>query len=421
MYDVVIVGAGISGLNTARLISKSYKSICILEKSKNIGGLIQTKYLNIPNHDKKVKIESGGAVVYDYQKNMLQLIKLFNIDVLSIPLNKNSKHHKDFWDSKKRKFPMDKRTTEKFFSLIQKLFSYMETKGDAYCRKYTLEQISLEIFSFQDTRFMEFCYGYASEFRIANSVVAKKNIQNELFNSKNIYIFKQGYNQLIQALYDSIKEHVVILTDSNVQKFIYKTNHIEIFYNNTSIKTKKLVFAIPREALKTMCDSFTPYEHSLFDSVQPSSLTRLYAQYDMSKKNNLWMKKLSFSTINNPIRQIIPVKKNIGFFQISYSDWYFADYWGKLNSNYSKIILKKLLSKTFQYQQIDNPIYFKKFYWPNAIHFWNTNINEKILFKKIHHLRPNLFISGESFSLNQGWCEGAIQSSIHVSKLLLNS
>ena len=68
---------------------------------------------------------------------------------------------------------MDKRTTEKFFSLIQKLFSYMETKGDAYCRKYTLEQISLEIFSFQDTRFMEFCYGYASEFG-ANSVVAKK-------------------------------------------------------------------------------------------------------------------------------------------------------------------------------------------------------------------------------------------------------
>ena len=91
MYDVVIVGAGISGLNTARLISKSYKSICILEKSKNIGGLIQTKYLNIPNHDKKVKIESGGAVVYDYQKNMLQLIKLFNIDVLSVPLYKNGK------------------------------------------------------------------------------------------------------------------------------------------------------------------------------------------------------------------------------------------------------------------------------------------------------------------------------------------
>ena len=165
-----------------------------------------------------------------------------------------------------------------------------------------------------------------------------------------------------------------------------------------------------------MCDSFLHYEHSLFDSVQPSSLTRLYAQYDMSKKNNLWMKKLSFSTINNPIRQIIPVKKNIGFFQISYSDWYFADYWGKLNSNYSKIILKKLLSKTFQYQQIDNPIYFKKFYWPNAIHFWNTNINEKILFKKIHHLRPNLFISGESFSLNQGWCE-ELYKALYVSKL----
>ena len=49
MYDYVIVGSGLSGLNTARLLSEKYnnKKICILEKNKRIGGLIQTKHFTI--------------------------------------------------------------------------------------------------------------------------------------------------------------------------------------------------------------------------------------------------------------------------------------------------------------------------------------------------------------------------------------
>jgi hypothetical protein len=33
-------------------------------------------------------------------------------------------------------------------------------------------------------------------------------------------------------------------------------------------------------------------------------------------------------------------------------------------------------------------------------------------------MRKNLFIGGESFSLNQGWCEGAIQTTEKIFKLL---
>ena len=63
-YDIIIVGTGIAGLNTARLLLKKYpeKKILILEKSKRIGGLICTKYLNVKNNKdktKKVKIEAG--------------------------------------------------------------------------------------------------------------------------------------------------------------------------------------------------------------------------------------------------------------------------------------------------------------------------------------------------------------------------
>ena len=42
MYDIVIVGAGIAGLNTARLLNNKNKKICILEKSNRVGGMMQS-------------------------------------------------------------------------------------------------------------------------------------------------------------------------------------------------------------------------------------------------------------------------------------------------------------------------------------------------------------------------------------------
>ena len=106
MYDYIIVGSGIAGLNTARLIHKPNLKICLLEKTNKIGGLIQSKYINIftkkkkkskqhnktkknnnKNKNKKIKIETGGAVVYSYQKNMLNLLKKYNIDVKELPMN----------------------------------------------------------------------------------------------------------------------------------------------------------------------------------------------------------------------------------------------------------------------------------------------------------------------------------------------
>ena len=47
MYDVIIVGAGIAGLNAARLLNNNNRKICILEKTNRIGGMIHSKFINI--------------------------------------------------------------------------------------------------------------------------------------------------------------------------------------------------------------------------------------------------------------------------------------------------------------------------------------------------------------------------------------
>ena len=434
MYDVIIIGAGIAGLNTARLLNNNNRKICILEKTNRIGGMLHSKFINITKKNKhksnakknktlknkfskkKVKFETGGAVVYSYQKNMTQLIDKFNIDVFKLPVDKNGKHRKDFWDDNTKK-PLSKSHQNKYYSLLKKIFRYMDKKGTSYCNKFTFEQIALQIVSLDDVRFIENCYGYSCEIRLTNSILARTNIENELFNSKNILIFKKGYNQLTNAIYNSIKNDIKLIKNCTVNKFKKYNNYYKVYTNKSSFKTKKLIFAIPKEALEKLCNSFTPDELRLFNNVQGVSLNRIFAQYDMSKKQNQWMKKLNFTTINNPIRQIIPLRKKLGLFQISYSDWYFADFWGNLSKNDTKIVLNKLLKDTFNHT-IDNPIKIWKYYWKDATHAWNPNIDYKKLYKKILHLRKNLFIVGESFSLIQGWCSGAVQTSVDVAKII---
>ena len=420
IYDVIIIGSGIAGLNLARLIDDNSKKICIIEKTSRIGGLIDTKFIQTKDNinKKKIKIETGGAVVYSYQTNMLNVIKHLNIEMSSFPINLKKKHHKDFLITNKTSKPLSKKYVHMYFKLVKKLFNYMDKKGKVYCRNYTLEQIALEFMTFKDIRFVEFCYGYSSEFRVANSVVARKNIENELFNSNKIYFFKKGYEEVIKKIYLSLSAHVTIKKKCQLLSFHEKKNICTVQTSTGVLTCKHLVLAIPKQAIDLLCGSFTIKEFKLFNSVESISLNRIFVQYDMTKKQNHWMKDIQFSTIDNPIRQIIPIRKKLGLFQISYSDWYFANYWSSLDTIHTKKILKQLLSEIFPDKQIDDPILFKKYFWKDAIHYWKPNINETKIYKKIQHIRPNVCIIGESFSLNQGWCEGAIQTSIDVSKIL---
>ena len=114
---------------------------------------------------------------------------------------------------------MNKNYHDKYTKLLKTVFRYMDKKGPKYCNSYTFEQIASETIEYEDVRFIEFCYGYSAEFRLANSLVAKKNITNELFHSKNIYIFKKGYSELIEAIYSSIKIKVDLKLHCNMNYF----------------------------------------------------------------------------------------------------------------------------------------------------------------------------------------------------------
>ena len=134
MYNIIIVGGGICGLNLSCLLNqKNIKNVCILEKSNRLGGLIKTNYVNLEvnkGDKRKVKYEAGAAVVFEYQKNMKNLIKKYNMDTMILPIDKKGNHYKNYYDGKIRDKVLSTETTDKFIKLLKKVFDYIDKKGD---------------------------------------------------------------------------------------------------------------------------------------------------------------------------------------------------------------------------------------------------------------------------------------------------
>ena len=62
-YDMVIVGAGLSGLSAATYLAKAGKSVLVLEKSPNCGGLLQSFSRNGYVFDAGARsIENSGII-----------------------------------------------------------------------------------------------------------------------------------------------------------------------------------------------------------------------------------------------------------------------------------------------------------------------------------------------------------------------
>lgn len=82
IYDVVIVGAGFSGLAAALTLEQENKNLKILmiEADNRIGGRSFSKYL-----DDGTSIELGGQWLDNKHDQMLKLIKQFNLQTYVTP------------------------------------------------------------------------------------------------------------------------------------------------------------------------------------------------------------------------------------------------------------------------------------------------------------------------------------------------
>ena len=402
IYDYVIVGSGISGLNMAYQILKKNKNkkVLILEKEERIGGRIQSVYLH-----NEMKYESGAIRFYPEHKNLLKLLKEFKYtkkDFLVIPNNYEKKYILTNTSKKK----------ETEFEIYQKLLSNKDKYDKEYLLSITLESYCKKVIGSDKLKYLKAINGFHHIFD-TSAEYGLQLIERDFVKVKEFYILKSSLTEFLYKIVDYIEErNALINLNEELKNFGENGKHISVGTKKNIYLTKNLILAIPQNGLKKI--SPIPEIRPLVNSVFEVPLNRMFAIYP---KNNYWYEKLPAVFTDTKIQRIF--KTGTRLVQISYTSGKNAEYWEKNHKNLPKLLHKEL-EKTFPDKKIGNPDYLESHFYDNGVHIWNKNVDGDEISNKIIKPREdmNLYICNEAYSLQQRWMEGGVEMGNRIIKLL---
>ena len=394
MYDLIIIGGGISGLHTAYKLQHLFK-ILILEKEPCLGGRIFT--VDFHGHN----IEAGAGRLNQNHKHFHNLIDDLDIPIVPIPGKISCVYNGQ---------PLKK---DVFRTLDPVLKQAKKTKIETL-QQYSFIEYTKTILSNDEISFIKGCFGYYEQIMKMNAYDATKLFDKGMHTKNKFSIVKNGMSQVIEKLNREIKDQCTIKCNTVVSSINYTSDKFTIKTNKKTYESKYCVCAIPKLAMEKLA-FFDPMRQRL-NTIGVKILCRMYAIFE---KKDIWFADLPKTTVNNEIRYIIPIDKEKGVIMISYTDSKFAKFWASLPEDQ---VIPTLQSKIKEALGVDipRPKYIKAFYWETGTAYWKPKCDSRELYQSIQQPYSNmpLYICGENFSQTQCWVEGAIESSSDVIKTL---
>lgn len=412
IYDVIIVGSGISGLNTAHQLKKKSPKlkILMLEKESRIGGRIQSINLH-----QNMNYEAGAIRFYPQHKKLLKLLgefKLTKKDFYKIPNDFPRKYA--FTQKKYQKF------TESELDLYQELLnpSNIEKIPTNQRLKVSLEEYATNVLGKAKLEYLKVINAFPHIFQTSMKY-GLELLDRDFIKVKEFYILKTlTLTDFLYLMLEQLEQNNLDLHLS--EEFISYTQKnsqiLEIQSNLKKYETKNLVLALPTLALQKLKVLPT----NLVKSTIPVPLCRMFAIYPA---NNYWYDDITATYSNENIQRIY--LKGSRLIQIAYSSADQAKFWKDLSKNQMKLKkeLQIELQRMFPKKTISNPEYLRTHYWDSGVHLWKKNKKGNEITETI--IKPlknkNLYICNEAYSKCQRWMEGAVEMSERVADLIIST
>jgi monoamine oxidase len=439
IYDLVVIGGGIAGLNTIYKYlkglpkGKTIPKILLLEAQPRIGGRVYTVKKNNQTY------ESGAGRFSKLHTSLFELIKDFNLESKLFPIPSEKLFIPRNDPSKK---VILKTQSEQAVKELERIIKEKKI-SEEYLTSRTLFQIAQELEKYSSPNIdilyqLNEMYPYYSEIHVMNAKDSLILLKRDFVNKLQYYVLGGGFEQIIDKIHENIKDKVKIKTNSRVidilehdnlnlfdikvekNKQTEKNTKQNIKQNIETYQARKVVFALTAHGLQEL--PFIKKQKELYSLVKlssPQPLYRFYIKYTTPFLNK------SIVT-DSELKFIIPYNKE-GLVMITYTDGPFTKYWRKLYlQSEEKVVkmitkkLKELLPNTEipEVEWIDG----ESAYWTHGAHYWlprKKYIDSNELENKIRNPSPNVWIIGEAFSNHQAWVEGALETSNKAVKELL--
>lgn len=249
-YDIVIIGSGLGGLQTAYILSKEGYNVCVLEKNKQLGGVTQNFVRD------NVIFDTGIHYIGSYDKNQVLYNYFKYLDLTEkLDVKKLDTNAYDIvsFNNEKNNYAF----ANGYNNFSEKLISYFPKEKNAII-KYTkkLQEISnsLPLFNFEyssnfSPRSEDITSGISNYLK---NITSNKRLQNVLVGSNIVYAgdenktpiyvhsvinnsyinsaykFNNGSQQIAVQLTKSIRKFGgTVLNKKEVSRFVFKDKEIE--------------------------------------------------------------------------------------------------------------------------------------------------------------------------------------------------
>ena len=323
-YDVVIVGAGITGCYLANRMAKQFpnKKILILEKNNRIGGRIIThKDMN------GINCEYGAMRIFkEYQPRITKLLDDLKLETIPVTyINKNN-----IFYCKNSVFYNDKlypeTDTKYFLNENEKNKNVFDTVNNNIVELYKKNNINKDFFKYENRikicSDVSYCkLGYRN-----NIINGKTNISNEnwkrysdingysnMYNNKcsflygsmenttlttkyTQYFIKNGFVELPKKLIENFKEiNYNELYHNKENKNILKNTDLLIRNNkndktnqNKTILTKELYLCVPKSNIDEIDGFNLNFISNYIETVIDKKLCKIFLYFE--EQDNFWNK-----------------------------------------------------------------------------------------------------------------------------------
>lgn len=429
----LIIGGGIAGLYTAYCLYERFgiSDITIIEKNDRLGGRIETLFIN----DTPIEMGAGGFL--DNQKCAMALLEKLNLtdqmvhsreyrkyaDLVTVQTNTYDKQHSQnvptFYQIKQITDINDTDFNHIMNSLVEKIENPSFNK---MIFGHTLYGVIEKIYGYEKAKKMLHIYGYEGD--LTQKIVSDEIKYISKINNSSVkyYCLKHGMHQIIDRLEKYVTSVGIKIIKNCECLDIHKNgNHYECITNQDTIASENVIFAIPRHNIIQI-----KYLHDLkpkLKKVLNKRLMKIFLQFPLINGKSWFDDITGILTSSTMISQILPVDKQNGIMLV-YCDETNAYLWHCLHKtgNLENEIFY-FLTKMFMDREIPKPTKMIVKYHKAGTHMWkpyvdNIKLREEIA-KPYEH--EKIYIVGESYSLYQQWCEGALESVEHLMDLLVNN
>lgn len=250
-FDIIVIGAGASGLCAARELTRVKMKILILEARDRIGGRM---YTNIPQNFTS-PIERGAEFIHGEASYTFQILKEARAEYVQIEGNTFQAHHDDMENAD-------------FFDddwklILEKLGELRHDMTFADFLSRYFGDIRYEMLRDKITRFVE---GYnAADITKASSLALREEWSEE--DDPAQYRIDGGYARLYEFLSREIENNSgVINLGHEVNTITWNAGNVEVKTKSEIFRGKKCVITVPVSILKSGSINFEPAIPSVSDA-----------------------------------------------------------------------------------------------------------------------------------------------------------